>query len=207
MSQPALIGTTAPDGMYVARYLHWSAAPDQLVPVFRQIWHDTFSTDTTRMTTDLLAHDWSHLTARADGSASPPLVVPGVGVKSPGGTGRDPFRGHIVTADTGYMEWLYLIDPDADTVVVYEATRHQRWLRHSLHHLQPGDDLFTPVDAAGVLACTACGAVDETDHEETASMAGYGRDTATRCTRCGSSVTTDPIFGTHSTRSGTGRPG
>jgi hypothetical protein len=31
-------------------------------------------------------------------------------------------------------------------------------------------------------------------------MAGYGHDTSTACTRCGSSVTTDPMFGAHVTR-------
>jgi hypothetical protein len=31
-------------------------------------------------------------------------------------------------------------------------------------------------------------------------MVGYGVDTATSCNRCGSSVTTDPMFGDHVTR-------
>jgi hypothetical protein len=35
-----------------------------------------------------------------------------------------------------------------------------------------------------------CGVVDEIDHVEVPSVAGY--DTATTCTRCGSSVATGP---------------
>ena len=207
MGEPALIGATAPGGTYTARYLHWSDHPDRLIPVFRQIWRDTFSTETTRMAAALLARDWSSLDARPHSSVFAALVVPGVGVESPGGTRRSPHRGRIATTDSGDMEWLHLIDADTDTITVYEATCHHRWLRHSLHHLEPVDDLFTPADTTGALACTVCGAVDETEHEEMPSMAGYGRDTATRCTRCRSSVTTNPIFGAHTTRSDTGQPG
>ena len=41
---------------------------------------------------------------------------------------------------------------------------------------------------------TVCGAVDEIDHVEVPSMAGYGYDTATSCIRCGSSVATAATF-------------
>ncbi|MFI7523801.1 hypothetical protein [Micromonospora globbae] len=45
------------------------------------------------------------------------------------------------------------------------------------------------------IRCRICGAVDEIAHDEMPSMAGYGEDTYTRCTRCGSVETTDPVFG------------
>ncbi|MEV1329916.1 hypothetical protein AB0J20_10115 [Micromonospora costi] len=45
------------------------------------------------------------------------------------------------------------------------------------------------------IRCRICGAVDEIDSDEMPSMAGYGEDTYTRCTRCGSVETTDPVFG------------
>jgi hypothetical protein len=48
--------------------------------------------------------------------------------------------------------------------------------------------------------CGVCGAVDEIDYQELPSMAGYGLDTCTACRRCGSCVTTDPMFGAHVTR-------
>jgi hypothetical protein len=43
--------------------------------------------------------------------------------------------------------------------------------------------------------CVVCHAVDDLDHDEMPSMVGYGRDTWTRCRRCGSTETTDPMFG------------
>jgi hypothetical protein len=137
MGAPALIGATAPGDTYTARYLHWSDHPDRLVPVLRQIWTDTFDTDTTRMVAALLARDWSSLSAEPSSSVFPPLVVPGVGKESPGGTRPSPYRGRIATVDSGDMEWLYLIDTGTDTITVYEATSHDRWLRHSVHHLTP----------------------------------------------------------------------
>lgn len=48
--------------------------------------------------------------------------------------------------------------------------------------------------------CTVCGAVDETACPEVPSMVGGGHDTCTICQRCGSSVTTDPLFGARVTR-------
>ena len=137
MGHPALIGATAPDGGYTARYLHWSDHPDRLIPVLRQIWTDTFGTATTGMVEALLARDWSSLSAKPSSSVFPLLVVAGVGHESPGGTRPRPYRGRIATADSGDMEWLYLIDTGTDTITVYEATYHQRWLRHSVHQLQP----------------------------------------------------------------------
>lgn len=45
--------------------------------------------------------------------------------------------------------------------------------------------------------CTVCHAADQLDHQAMPSMAGYGEDTSSRCRRCGSYETTDPIFGAH----------
>ena len=74
---------------------------------------------------------------------SPALVVPGVGVESPGGT-FNAYRGRITAAYSGDMEWLYLLDTTADTITVYEATVHKRWLRHSLHPLDPAAETAVP---------------------------------------------------------------
>jgi len=49
----------------------------------------------------------------------------------------------------------------------------------------------------GEQRCTACHAVNEFDGGDMPSMVGYGYDTWTRCRRCGSSTTTDPMFGAH----------
>jgi hypothetical protein len=137
VGHPALIGATAPDVGYTARYLHWSDHPDRLIPVVRQIWTDTFDRDAVRVVAALLARDWSSLSAQLSSTVFPALMVPGVGRESPGGTSRQPYRGRIATVDTGDMEWLYLIDCDTDTIAVYEATCHHRWLRHSVHPLAP----------------------------------------------------------------------
>jgi hypothetical protein len=51
-----------------------------------------------------------------------------------------------------------------------------------------------------VTVCTVCGAVDEIDYQELPSMTGSDVDTSTGCTRCGSRVATDPMFGAHVTR-------
>jgi hypothetical protein len=45
------------------------------------------------------------------------------------------------------------------------------------------------------LRCRVCGTVDGVVQDETPSMAGYGEDTYTRCSRCGSVELSDPIFG------------
>jgi hypothetical protein len=156
VGHPALIGATAPDGGYTARYLHWSDHPDRLIPVLRQIWTDTFDYDTARMVEALLARDWSSLSAQPRSSVFPALVVPGVGQESPGGTSSRPYRGQVSTVDSGDMEWLYLIDCDTDTIAVYEATCHHRWLRHSVHslalarqeHVVDPDDTTTHEDDA-----------------------------------------------------------
>lgn len=136
MGYPALIGATAPGGTYTARYLHWSHHPDRLIPVLRQIWSDTFDTDTTGMVTALLARDWSSLAVQPS-TTFPALGVPGVGQESPGGTHPDSYVETIATANSGDMQWLYLLDTGTDTITVYEATCHSRWLLHSVHHLAP----------------------------------------------------------------------
>ena len=137
MGHPALIGATAPDGGYTASYLHWSDHPDRLISNLRQIWTETFATDTPAMIEALLARDWSSLSTQLPSSVFPLLVVAGVGTQSPGGTRPSPYVGRIAAANSGDMEWLYLIDTATDTITVYEATVHQRWLRHSVHQLQP----------------------------------------------------------------------
>ncbi len=48
--------------------------------------------------------------------------------------------------------------------------------------------------------CGVCGAIDEIDDQELPSMVGYGLDASTACQRCGSCVSTDPMFGAHVTR-------
>ncbi|MEV0430585.1 hypothetical protein [Micromonospora sp. NPDC050495] len=60
----------------------------------------------------------------------------------------------------------------------------------------PDEPIFSQCGPdGGSIRCRVCGAVDEISCDEVPSMAGYGEDTYTRCIRCGSVETTDPIFG------------
>jgi hypothetical protein len=196
-----LIGATEPGGAYTARWLQWGDQPDQLIPVLRRIWRDTFTGDTAALAAALLARDWSTLDPQPSSDAFPALVVAGVGHETRGGSGGLR-RGRLAEAVTADLEWLYLVDVATDTVVVYEATRHNRWLRHSVQFLDPVEELFvtepgTAGDGTEMTVCTVCGAVDEITYQELPSMAGSGHDTCTACIRCGSSITTDPMFGAH----------
>ncbi|AEB42639.1 hypothetical protein [Micromonospora maris] len=203
MSTPTLIGVAASRGRYSARYLQFGEEPEKLVPLLRRIWTDTFGRDTNAMAAALLAHNWWTLAINPKPrrwDRQPPVA--GLGYPADTGTIR---QGLLREDIDGALEWLYLLHLDQRRLVVYEASIHGHWLRHSAHHLDPVEDLFVTapaLDEGGpeMTVCTACGAVDEIDHIEVPSMAGYGHDTVTSCTRCGSSVATDPMFGDHVTR-------
>ena len=206
MGTPTLIGAAAPRATYTARYLHYGEHPNTLVPLLRRIWTETFTRDTAALVAALLARDWSSLAVnprrRSHDRQRP---VAGVGYPSPARDGvlRHGQRGEDLN---GFLEWLYLIHPEQGLLTVYEATCHARWLRHSLHALNPIEELFVtepdphdPTEPA-MTVCTVCGAVDEIEYQEQPSMVGYDLDTCTSCQRCGSCVTTDPMFGAHVTR-------
>ncbi|MEU1968911.1 hypothetical protein ABZ541_14035 [Micromonospora sediminicola] len=204
MSTPTLIGVAAFRGRYTARLIQFGEKPEILVPLLRRIWTDTFGRDTDAMAAALLARDWWSLAINPKHrrwDRQPP--VPGLGY--PIVTEDDTIRRGLLRENLdGALEWLYLLHLEQRRLVVYEATVHGRWLRHTAHHLDPVEDLFvtTPALDGGpeMTVYTVCGAVDEIDHVEVPSMAGYGYDTATSCTRCGSSVATDPMFGDHLVR-------
>ncbi|RNH99725.1 hypothetical protein EEZ25_22060 [Micromonospora aurantiaca] len=206
MSTPALIGVAAFRGTYTARHVQLGEAPEVLVPLLRRIWTDTFDRDINKMAAALLARTWLRLAVNPKPrrwDRHPP--VPGVGY--PTATGPDTlWRGSLREGVDGPVEWLYLLHLEHRRLVAYEATVHGCWLRHSAHHLDPDEDLFVTepaLDDGGgpdMTVCTVCGAVDEIDHVEVPSMAGYGLDTITSCNRCGSLIATDPIFGDHLVR-------
>lgn len=198
MTVLSLIGVATGGGGYTARLLHADPDPATTVAALRRLWQQTFHRDTETMAAVLLNHDWTALTT--DDADRPDTVGPhitGVGwtalTASPAHAGRITDR-HV----DANLAYLYLLDPARQAVLVHEPTRSNRWLRHSIHHLDPVEDLFTPTDHDGEYqVCTVCGAVDEIDHVQVPSMLGYGHDTATTCRRCGSSVSTDPMFGAH----------
>jgi hypothetical protein len=203
VSTPTLIATPEPRGGYTARHIHYGEAPATLVPLLRRIWIHTFDRNTDAMAAALLARDWSDRTVNPRPRRGHPRPVPGVGWPAPH-IEPAPHAGSLTEDVQSGLEWLYLLHPGHGLVVVYEPTRHDHWLRHSLHHLDPVEDLFVTEPGHGewgdLRVCTNCGAVDEIEYHEMPSMAGYGQDATTACTRCGSSVTTDPMFGAHTAR-------
>ncbi|WP_328463584.1 hypothetical protein OHA21_38325 [Actinoplanes sp. NBC_00393] len=146
MGDRSYIGVTAPGGV-TARYLHHGDAPERLIPTLRAIWA-SFDRDSHRMTAALLAEDWSYLTADPQ-PTSPYTLVAGVGCPSPGGTRPRPARIRLNAAIGAAIGWLYVIDPDTAVVTVYEATVHDRWLRHSEHQLHPSETTTSSAPAAG----------------------------------------------------------
>jgi hypothetical protein len=197
VSTPVLIGIPGPGGAYTARLVRHGDEPAGLVPLLRAAW-PAFGRDTAAMAAALLAHDWSEVAPSHHGADRPPVPGPGPYETRAARTGR--LSEHVGPG----LDWLYLLHPEQHVVVAHEATRHSHWLRHSVHHLDPVEDLFVierlPDDVAAMTVCTVCGAVDATDQQEMPSMVGYGEDTVTICTRCGSSVASDPMFGAHTTR-------
>lgn len=143
LSEPALVGAITADGMFTARYLHWAGSPTDTVAALRAIWADRFGRDTTAAVAALHSHDW-HTLCPACKHRRPPagtVTIAGVGhaLATQQLMARAPVvRGHVANAARhGYTEWMYLIDRAAQTIRVYEATVHDRWLQHSQHPLDP----------------------------------------------------------------------
>ncbi|MEV0811489.1 hypothetical protein AB0I41_35045, partial [Micromonospora sp. NPDC050200] len=137
MSCSILIGAPASGGAYTARLLHTGGDPEQMLPLLRRIWQHTFTRHTLALTSALLRHDWTrlHPAAPRPGRVDRERPVAGVGYTA---DLQDGVRRGLTSAPVeGYLEWMYLVDVATDTVAVYEATRHARWLRHSRHLLDP----------------------------------------------------------------------
>lgn len=128
---PALIGITCPHDRFLGRWLHRGGHPEQLIPVLRRIWRDTFARDTAALAAELLAHDWLSLTAD---TASGRQCRNGVGYSDP--DSDQPWPGRLADPVNWALLWLYLIDLDTDTIDVHTATAGQ-WLPHSRHPLDP----------------------------------------------------------------------
>ncbi|HEX8630427.1 MAG TPA: DUF262 domain-containing protein [Catenuloplanes sp.] len=130
-----LIGTTQPHDRFRVRTLHLGDHPEQLVPILRQLHDDAH--DWPSVTATLLEHTWAELSVEARHDSTDPTAVPGIGYTAADDSPL--LDGRITDLAPIDVTWLYLIDPAADTVAVYEATRRDRWLPHSRHHLSPDD--------------------------------------------------------------------
>ncbi|MGQ5263350.1 hypothetical protein ACTWLT_21700 [Micromonospora sp. ZYX-F-536] len=147
MSCSTLIGVTATGGAYAARWLHGGGDPEQMLRLLRRIWQHAFGRHTLAMSEALLRHDWVTLDGAAPrtGRRTSERPVHGVGYTTDLQDGIR--RGRVDDPAPGYLEWMYPIDLATDTILVYEATCHGRWLRHSQHPLDP--DLASPVLGCG----------------------------------------------------------
>jgi len=123
-----------------ARLLKQGPVPQQMLPVLRRIWRDVFDGDTHRFTDRLLAQDWALLDPGCAGPVAGAFLVAGIGQMDYSGQ-PNPLRVdlHDPRAAIGH-EWAYLIEGLDDTVVVFEASVHGRWLLHSRHPLQAALD-------------------------------------------------------------------
>ena len=137
----SLIGIPGPDGhTLTARLLKQGRGPQQMLPLLRRIWRDVFDGDTHRFTDRLLAQDWALLDPDCAGPVAGAFLVAGIGQMDWSG---QPVRLRVDLHDPRAAigrEWLYLIEGLDDTVLVFEASVHGRWLLHSRHPLQAAAD-------------------------------------------------------------------
>jgi hypothetical protein len=145
-----LIGITRPDDRYRVRTLHRGEDPEHLIPLLQQIHRD--ADDWPCLVRHLLDHNWRELDTEA---RHHPTAVPGIGYTAPEDTAA-PLDGRISDPVPINLTWLYLIDLATDTLVVYEATRRERWLLHSLHRLnQHHGELPRPAQQPNAAAAAA----------------------------------------------------
>src|SRR6266511_2726068 len=137
----SLIGIPGPDARTLAaRLFKQGRVPERILPLLRRIWRDVFDGDTHRFTDRLLAQDWALLDPDCAGPVAGAFLVAGIGQMDWSGQ-PDRLRVdlHDPRAAIG-REWLYLIEGLDDTVLVFEASVHGRWLLHSRHPLQAAAD-------------------------------------------------------------------
>ncbi|MET8147857.1 hypothetical protein ACIBSW_24885 [Actinoplanes sp. NPDC049668] len=124
MSTRSYIGTRDPEqpGMVYLRYVHTDGHPGWTLPAVRQTWATTAQRDTRLLITLLLEHDWDHLNIAASETDDPPFIgelpVPEVGMTI---AAADFTTGRLLppTPVTVVAQWIYLLDPIADTIAVH----------------------------------------------------------------------------------------
>jgi hypothetical protein len=78
---------------------------------------------------------WSYLSVNREWTG-PYATVPGVECPSPGGARRNPVRISLTNAIRADLGRLHVLDPEAGTGTVLEATVHDRWLCHGVYLLR-----------------------------------------------------------------------
>jgi hypothetical protein len=137
------------------------AAPQQMLPLLRRLHAVAFDGETTVMVERLLTHGWLQLGIDLPTSPTAETAFAGIVVHTALGlTYADPAEPSEVRLgeplQAGMAQWLYLLDDRDDAVVVYEATVHGRWSRHSHHPLRlTRPEPLPPTIAAAGDAATA----------------------------------------------------
>ncbi|MEU6022599.1 hypothetical protein [Micromonospora sp. NPDC047134] len=139
---PCLVGRLDDEHIVTAVSITDRGDPPHVLPLLRGLL-ETVGGDMRVMTDQVMTHGWTcldptHRPAEAATSAAPPRLRLGL-------------REASVPPHT---EWLYLLGDGEPTVLVYEATVHGTWARHSRHWLPaPTDDPApTGLGIAGDLA-------------------------------------------------------
>src|SRR5438067_4392134 len=138
----SLIGVPTGGGhTATARRLARGRVPRRMLPVLRRIWRDVFDGDTGRFTDRLLAQDWALLDPTAPARSPGHSWWRGSAASTDRSGQPDTVRVdlHDPRAAVGH-DWLYLIEGLDDTVLVFEASVHGRWLPHSRHRLRADAD-------------------------------------------------------------------
>lgn len=138
MSIACLIGARNSRGMYSDTVVRVADGghPEQMVPTLRAIWRQTFDGDTTAFTDQLLRHHWATFDPQASiATSANDVVEPGLGTAT---TPAD-YVNATISAIAGPTEtgtrWRYTVDALDEHIVVYRATAHGTWSRHSWHRL------------------------------------------------------------------------
>ena len=106
-----------------ARYVSAEGHPAGMVDALRRIWATTASGDTTRLITTVLAHDWDRLdptiTPITQSGRPDRLPVTGVGIALTDDEPEPPCAFPLSQARLLDVDWIYLLDPCADTVTIH----------------------------------------------------------------------------------------
>ncbi|WP_327007641.1 hypothetical protein OHA72_10420 [Dactylosporangium sp. NBC_01737] len=160
MSASCLLGSPHPDGRTVTVVpVSAGHSPEQMLPLLRRVHSVAFDGETTSMVERLLTHGWLQLGIDVPTSATAEATFADAPTHTPLGLvyADPPAPFHVRLGEplqAGMAQWLYLLDARDDTVVVYEATVHGRWLRHSHHPLR----LTRPEPLPATIATTGDGA-------------------------------------------------
>ena len=94
-----------------------------MVDALRRIWATTAGSDTTSLITKVLAYDWDRLdpaiTPATQSGRPDRLAVSGVGIALTDDEPEPPCAFPLSQARLLDVDWIYLLDPDADTVTIH----------------------------------------------------------------------------------------